>query len=361
MLAVCTSIGKTSLKSKSDRLDSELRIVDDGSSESGSVVVDANDKPNEIGDETDNPANKVDATNEGFSESSSVVVDANDKPNEIGGETNGSANKIGVIGDENSGKSISKPSKVDDSSKAPGGKSTRVSNDLNKRSNKPGKSSDKISKSGGKPNTLGNRSGGNNSASFSSKFRNRVKIGFGASWQSSTVDGIDTEWWGVDDFVGTKKNNVAIDINIGDNIYYKLNDVVHPFVGLELKVRIPVTSDKFYMSGDGMHGFGYKELFVSSLNIGAKINVTNNFSIAPYGLVGVFAHRIRDYDYEYNDDIWSDTNIAFTAGGGIELIMLDRCSIGLEYRYSKGEFKHIFKGTNAVNHTVATKFSVYFF
>ncbi len=189
-----------------------------------------------------------------------------------------------------------------------------------------------------------------NAVDFSDKFYGHIKIGIGASYQH--IKGSDNN-----------KNNYAPIINVGYNVYYRLNDIINPFIGLEVRTRIAI-SDRVYK--DRTTRISHREILTMNANIGSKIKVSNNISIAPYGMVGfTYGDIVFNYTGIMTDDFYK-YKVGFTTSAGIEAIISDRYYIGLEYRYCKSKFNidnddpHSGSVVEIKGHEAVVKFGVYF-
>ncbi len=173
--------------------------------------------------------------------------------------------------------------------------------------------------------------------------------------------------------VSTRDRGHAIDLGLGYNVYYELNDIVHPFLGIDLRGRIPLYGFKAI---DGTFSnttlrVKYLELLMLHGKFGAKFNLHKNVQLQPYALIGLSANYFN-YDDTFQlfggtESDKSDGNIwiGLSTGAGIEIIINDMFIVGAEYRY--GAFTAAIndgwgnKTYHAIsNHTISAKFGIQF-
>ena len=184
-----------------------------------------------------------------------------------------------------------------------------------------------------------------NADNFSDKLYGRAKLGFGFSAKNINIQGNDDEEGGIS---GVKKTKPKMIIDFNYNVYYKLNDFVDPFVGVNFRGAIPLNGNsigKVYenevnpYSGEVVdtteYKMGYQEYMSMALNLGAKLKINNNLAVAPYGLVGFSIDKSQVSSPEEN---FYTADVGFVTGAGVEMILFDRFSIGAEYRYGQTKF-----------------------
>ena len=132
------------------------------------------------------------------------------------------------------------------------------------------------------------------SVDFSEKFYGKAYIGIG--YNKQTYTGLWKEKY-IDPYESLRSSGIiphtknhTIDINIGNNIYFRMNSYLRPFIGAEIVGKIPIKD----------HGMwaGYiirlYERFVVHGKIGLKINVVKGwFAVSPYYIVGANVYQIK--------------------------------------------------------------------
>ena len=191
-----------------------------------------------------------------------------------------------------------------------------------------------------------------NASEFSDKFYGHAKLGASVSLQSNKFGGYDL-WF--------KKDRARVNVEFSYNVYYKLNDFIDPFIGVNFRGKIPTGDNaiKDY-SNDNIIKVTGNEYFSASVNLGAKMKINKAISIAPYGLAGLTIDKVEYKNKYYPVYPIGDTNVGFTTGGGVEVILFDRFSIGAEYRYGETKFKGYFDGAKIKKQEGVIKFGVYF-
>ena len=187
-----------------------------------------------------------------------------------------------------------------------------------------------------------------NASEFSDKFYGHAKLGASVSFQNNKFGSHD---------IWLKKNRAMVNIEFGYNVYYKLNDFIDPFIGVNFRGKIPTGNKIVNDKSEEING---NEYFSANINVGAKLKINKAVSIAPYGLAGLAADKISA-EYIWSSFPFSEANIGFIAGSGIEIILFDRFSIGAEYRYGETKFNGFFDGMKIKKQEGVIKFGVYFF
>ena len=162
------------------------------------------------------------------------------------------------------------------------------------------------------------------------------------------------------------KYNHAITISLGYNLYFKINNYFHPFVGLEAISNLPLTGNTInsYL-GQNRHGeifrttLKFKEYFILHGKFGTKINIYNNFVIAPYLIAGI--NRARYKTARNYQSLYKQIKTGFSTGIGIETFMTNNFSVSLECRITRNKFI-LANGYKAIGytHNITAKIGYYF-
>ena len=190
------------------------------------------------------------------------------------------------------------------------------------------------------------------SVDFSEKFYGKAYIGIGYNkqiytglWKENYIDPYES--LGSFGIIPHTKNH-TIDINIGNNIYFRMNSYLRPFIGAEIVGKIPIKD----------HGMwaGYiirlYERFVVHGKIGLKINVVKGwFAVSPYYIVGANVYQIKSDLEKYKD-------VDLSTGAGMEFLVKERVSLSFEYRRTRNYFGVLCEKLETNN--FATRLSVYF-
>lgn len=181
-----------------------------------------------------------------------------------------------------------------------------------------------------------------------------------------------------------KKHHYAF-LQVWNNFYYKLADKVHPFVGLQANVSIPLTDTKFIENNltCALGQIFVKDLFTLNVLLGTKFVLSkkeNVISISPYGLLGMGVanvKQIKDKQYlgfaseGYNFGWLANTDLGYNkfnyinlnAGAGLE-VQVNKMILGVEYRYTtyKSKVGDLYEDVSfkVVNHNVSVKIGYQF-
>ena len=135
---------------------------------------------------------------------------------------------------------------------------------------------------------------------FGDHFYGKANFSVGYAYQKDKSKGI------TDLTDNAESNYQHVSIGTGFDVYYKACDIVHPFVGLDFEGRIPV---KTYVMKEHWRGENAKDLwkindfFSAHLKLGARINLTKEFALQPYGLIGFNLLQTSTKAYNgYNQD-----------------------------------------------------------
>ena len=123
------------------------------------------------------------------------------------------------------------------------------------------------------------------------------------------------------------KTTHSLSFGSGYNFYYKVNDMLNPFVGGNVEFRIPLTKTVLDRS---TYGFNYEVMDVFSMHakLGTKFNICNEFAVQPYALLGINAMVIKQ-NTQYRQG-----GAGFSGGLGVESIIKDLFIVGLEWKAS---------------------------
>lgn len=129
-------------------------------------------------------------------------------------------------------------------------------------------------------------------------------------------------------------------IGIGSNLYFKFNNIIHPFIGFDLTGVIPLgekTKVTKNFSNDSITetSFSFEKYLKVNAKVGAKFNFNNSFAIEPYALAGIEVIRAKlNYNYYFNDKLetgTADSKLLAIYGLGINFVFKDRYNIGVDY------------------------------
>ena len=207
--------------------------------------------------------------------------------------------------------------------------------------------------------------GSANAYDFNDKIYGKAHVDVGYSVQfflNSLKDEIKSD---KDNGADTNIISHYITVGGGYNIYYKANELIHPFAGAEIYGRIPVGGQKLIGYG------GWNTYFTDFLHIngklGTKINVCKNVAVAPYAVIGMNFSQYKLTVGDYSD---KSTAIGLTTGAGVETIIQDQFTVGVEYRFGKtktssllidaGDFAFGEDSVRIKTHSVSLKFGYQF-
>ena len=163
----------------------------------------------------------------------------------------------------------------------------------------------------------------------------------------------------------------GLTLGLGYNVFFKANDFFHPFVGLEVTGQFDIKNRSYLDGKESYETVGkYWEFFRFNGKFGGKFIINNDFSVLPYATVGfnvvkASSHVIDCTSPEYCP-YWYKYLVGLTTGAGVDVLIKDRFSVGVEYRYVKvqktftsapvdGPVKHVWE-----NHNIAVKFGYHF-
>ena len=151
---------------------------------------------------------------------------------------------------------------------------------------------------------------------------------------------------------GASKLTHGLTLGIGYNFYYKLSNVFHPFIGLNIEGRIPLKT-KLYSFTHLNYSVKFIDFFAAHAKLGTQLILSKNIAIAPYYLAGFNVAQLTD------DDDLNERKIGLSTGAGIDTILFEKYSIGVEYKYSM--VKNIVHGDiKAQGHQIGFKFGYQF-
>ena len=159
----------------------------------------------------------------------------------------------------------------------------------------------------------------------------------------------------------TSKTTHGLTLGIGYNVYYKLNNFVHPFVGLNVEGRVPLKADLYTYYDYNNLGYvtdtptlNFEDFLSIHAKLGAKMNLAKNIDVAPYYLIGFNVAKLVDN----GEDGVDKTKAGLSTGVGVDTILFNRYLVGVEYKYSM--VKKITEDTNAEGHQIGIKLGVQF-
>ena len=182
-----------------------------------------------------------------------------------------------------------------------------------------------------------------NAIDFNKDFYGKFNANIGYSFQGYTGDVTDI----IDEMEisgNTNKYSHSIVLGAGFNTYYKLNNTIEPFAGIYFEGRIPVSKYNVYDYYNSSYQYGekmsIKEVFNTQFKFGAKLNVVKDFAIQPYYSVGfnVLMLNYKDVDdYDNDSEKIKKSKVGFTTGAGVDFIIKDRFTVGVDYRYGQNK------------------------
>ena len=182
--------------------------------------------------------------------------------------------------------------------------------------------------------------------------------------------------------ISDKKYSFSPKVGIQEIFFIKVNNFFHPFVGLDfafnfaenhfqLEYQATQAEVFIYFRQVAENTFTYrsividfksildfKEILKANFMIGTKMNITKNFAISVYGLIGLNYAKFYSYTektnilnnitvfgeiYNANDLFPSQSkktkNIGLLYGAGLNFIIRDMFMLGFEYSFSKNIHK----------------------
>ena len=165
----------------------------------------------------------------------------------------------------------------------------------------------------------------------------------------------------------TQKMNYGVVAGFGGNIYYKVNNTTHFFIGIDAQGRYPfshsdVFYEKYYSYATKSYKevrFNIKELLVLSGKIGTKTVFNKNFALEKYVLLGanMISYSYGEYGVKYRQ------RFGLVAGVGVNVVINDRYIVGLDYRYGSTkviEEEILYLHDRIQTHNVTAKIGIYF-
>ena len=172
---------------------------------------------------------------------------------------------------------------------------------------------------------------------------------------------------------GTKiyKSSHSIMLGLGYNVYYKATDWAHPFFGLEATGQFDLKG-RTYVDGKGYYEnvSKYWEFFRFNGKFGAKFIVNQDLSVLPYATLGFTvvktSERVIDCVSPLDCPYYYKYLVGLTTGAGVDVLIKDRFSVGVEYRYVKVQKKLAPAPVDPVtkqvweSHNISVKFGYHF-
>ncbi len=176
-----------------------------------------------------------------------------------------------------------------------------------------------------------------NAADLSKRFYFKSNLYFGYTEQRY---GGDAEYF-INSAKDTPYNSIystkghGLVIGTGASFYFRINSIIHPFIGTDVQIRIP-RGNTNVISVD-TYGFNIKEHGSFNLKLGTKINLYKNYlAIAPYGFIGKNLECLQVNGW--NNFKYYDTRYGNNYGFGVDLIIDDIFIMGFEYRHGSNKF-----------------------
>ena len=253
---------------------------------------------------------------------------------------------------------------------------------------------------------------GKNFINSGSRFYGKANIYIGYGLQQSSYNvtskvGIKNEYSNASNSLSKTNKNISGVLILNYNFYYKLSNLIHPFIGIDVMTKYPFSSKdefNFNINNDNINDISghYNVNITDSVKIneygrinaklGTKINLHKNISIDPYALAGFNVTRnfslLSKIDGYYRSKRSSSTHynvtreassddgkmrINFVYGGGVDIVLFDKYIVGMEYYnyrvhaghtliYEGGykDFSLKTKREKFTNHNILIKFGVRF-
>lgn len=158
--------------------------------------------------------------------------------------------------------------------------------------------------------------------------------------------------------LGNKDYLHNLDFALGYDFYFKADNLVHPFIGVEFDVRAPLKVNTRTLTKQ-------KNYFSADIKAGVRFNkIANNISLQPYGVFGYALLERYNINWMGTTENRAEKVNALNYGAGIDVIydINDKIGIigGIEYKRVKALDKT--KYTNFVLETdqIELKFGVQF-
>ena len=221
-----------------------------------------------------------------------------------------------------------------------------------------------------------------NAAVFSDKAYSKHKLSVGYELQNnanikSQLDGSFSDFKDIDPYQYTfyatdpkaKSKSYALTVNFGENFYYKITDLIHPFIGFDMQLRLPFRGKSNVSFSEGTKNINnlnsydktvdlnfFEHLRVNA-KIGTKISLAKHFAVEVYGTAGanLATSKINNVTVSKmpgwqppKTDVYSFTSskvsVGYNVGVGAEAIIAERITLGVDYRYSSNNFNFVDTG-----------------
>ena len=187
-------------------------------------------------------------------------------------------------------------------------------------------------------------------------FYGKVRLGLGYEYQKYTGSDVNDVFDSVDS--GKNKSNQAPVISLGYNLYYKLNKKFELLSGLEVQGRYAIKGRDFISFDNG--SVEYNEFLRLSAKFGVKTNLNKKVAVETYGIIG--GNMVQHKNFEllgtgrisYKGE--KITNFGLSTGVGVDFVIVDRFTIGAEYR--RGFVKVDYERLNSSGYSYDSKFNM---
>ena len=187
-------------------------------------------------------------------------------------------------------------------------------------------------------------------------FYGKVRLGLGYEYQKYTGSDVNDVFDSVDS--GKNKSNQAPVISLGYNLYYKLNKKFELLSGLEVQGRYAIKGKDFISFDNG--SVEYNEFLRLSAKFGVKTNLNKKVAVETYGIIG--GNMVQHKNFEllgtgrisYKGE--KITNFGLSTGVGVDFVIVDRFTIGAEYR--RGFVKVDYERLNSSGYSYDSKFNM---
>ena len=144
-------------------------------------------------------------------------------------------------------------------------------------------------------------------------------------------------WAGSGGKVRNSTTKHSLLIGFGYSVYFRLNNLVNPFVGVDANVNVSKTTT--FLNANGANIVA-KENGRVGFKLGAKINIVkeNIFAIEPYAMAGMNIAKLGIKGVDMHNNIEISHTLGKIFGCGANFIINNIFIIGAEYVYTVNNF-----------------------
>lgn len=187
-------------------------------------------------------------------------------------------------------------------------------------------------------------------------FYGKVRLGLGYESQKYTGSDVKDVFDNID--FGKNKSNQAPVISLGYNLYYRLNKKFELLGGLEIQGRYAIKGKDFVSFDNG--SVEYNEFLRLSAKLGFKTNLNKKVAVETYGIIGGNMVQHKNFELLGTGRISNKeekfTNFGLSTGVGVDFVIVDRFTIGAEYR--RGFVKVDYERLNGSGYAYNCKFNM---